>query len=253
MAEGRGGVGAARVRKTRTAVGLVTVLEVSGAWQDEWVQLARDRGCDGVQWYMDGDSGRTCDPLLALADALVFVRVRASRTAVDDGALAGMPGLRFVDATTRARNELDLTGTSRLSVLMVDDREGLDFTRGDALRTAELYCNKRDLDFFEGAERLKSLQLESRPATVVDFTARLPGLERLRLAKGSVSTFQGLVAPRLQVLSLDRVGGGELDLADLAGSPGLRQVSITPREPLVVRSAGSLSCNLITNDAVTIA
>jgi hypothetical protein len=239
----------ARIKKTKTVVGLVVMLEVVGSWRDEYVALAQERGCNGVQWYMNKDSGSNCDPLAALADSLTFVRVRSARP-IDDGALASMSGLRFIDATTRAKNRLDLSGAVRLSTLMIDDRKGLEFARGDALRTVELYYNTRHISFFEGADHLESLQLESRLATVVNCTGDMSGLKRLRLIKGVVSSLAGLRAPNLQFLSLDRVGGAELDLADLAECPSLRQVSITPRETVVLRNVESFTGDLMMNDHV---
>lgn len=241
-----------KVKKVKTVVGLVTLLEVSGAWLDEYGDLARERGCNGVQWYMDAESGRSCDPLRPLADLLTFLRIRSSRP-VDDSALTEMRELKFLDATTRARNDLDLRVVDRLSLLMIDDRKTLALPDGHALKTVELYRSTRDLDYFEQAAGIKQLQLENKSTTVMDCRAELRELERLRVVKGVVTSLSGMVAPDLRFLSFDRVGGGELDLADLSGCPRLRQVSLNPREPLTVRNAGGMSGDLIANELVTIA
>ena len=239
-----------RIKTEKTAIGSVKMLQVQGDWRSEYLDRALDSACNGVQWHTDGGRDVSCDPLLPLAGNLVFLRVR-SRKRMNDSAIEEFEQLKFLSATTRAKNPLDLERLGRLHNLLVDDRVGLNRLNHAHLQAATVYFNSRSLSFFEACPQIEAIQLESRPDQPVELTARLTNLKSLRISGGHVVSLEGLEAPNIEVISLDRLAAtSSINIAPLASAGHLRHFSITGKAAVALSGLDAISGHKDINIAI---
>jgi hypothetical protein len=223
-----------------TVIGPVRLLDVEGEWLDEYSERFLSKGCNGVTWSPPDRVGVNCKPIVRLEQRLDFIRIRAAKR-MDDEDLAGLTRLRFLDATTLARNDLDLSSLTQLEILLIDDRQGLTGLTSPVLRGLTLYKTTRALGSLQSLPRLEKVHFESPRRHEHDLGASMPALQHLRIVGGRVSSLSALNAPSLEVLTIEGVEGGvELDLAPLAALGQLTHFSIDARTPMSLRNAGQL-------------
>jgi hypothetical protein len=135
---------------------------------------------------------------------------------------------------------LDLSASTELRHLDIDDRPGVRGFAQPTLESARFTGNERRLEDLEPATGLFALTLEGNPTSSVDLRARLPQLRHLTVQTSPVESLEGLDAPNLERLHVSGPPSDHvLDLAPLDRLPNLRWVTVAG--PRAVRNAHLLT------------